>query len=124
VFCTSDAAVVIKSYCPELIVHPLLDRKRAVKEVKDWLSRLHCLVFGPGMERNPAIIENVKFGREPDPSIDTSDHVTRLCRELGGVTLCRKGQEDILADGKDVVHCTTEGSNRRGGQGDLLSGSN
>jgi len=64
------------------------------------------------------------FGREPDPSIDTSDHVTRLCRELGGVTLCRKGQEDILADGKDVVHCTTEGSNRRGGQGDLLSGSN
>jgi len=36
------------------------DRKRAVKEVKDWLSRLHCLVFGPGMERNPTIIENVK----------------------------------------------------------------
>ena len=24
VFCTSDAAVVIKSYSPELIVHPLL----------------------------------------------------------------------------------------------------
>ena len=27
--------------------------------------------------------------------------MTQLCRELGGVTICRKGQEDILADGKD-----------------------
>lgn len=176
VFCTSDASVVIKSYSPELIVHPVLDRKTAVKEVKDWLPRLHCIVVGPGMGRNPTIIENVKgvlelakeqqkllvidadglymvtsypdiiknytkailtpnameftrlystlFGREPDPSIDCSSHVTQLCRELGGVTICRKGQEDIIADGKDVVNCRTEGSNRRcGGQGDLLSGS-
>lgn len=36
------------------------DRKTAVKEVKDWLSRLHCLVVGPGMGRTPTIIENVK----------------------------------------------------------------
>ena len=27
--------------------------------------------------------------------------MTQLCRELGGVTICRKGQEDIIADGKD-----------------------
>ncbi|XP_067041769.1 ATP-dependent (S)-NAD(P)H-hydrate dehydratase-like [Acropora muricata] len=176
VFCTSDAAVVIKSYSPELIVHPLLDRKTAVKEVKDWLPRLHCLVVGPGMGRNPTIMENVKgvlelakeqgkllvidadglfmvssypdiiknytrailtpnameftrlyaavFGRDPDHSIDFSSQVTQLCRELGGVTICRKGHEDIIADGNDVVHCTMTGSNRRcGGQGDLLSGS-
>jgi len=31
-----------------------------VKEVKDWLPRLHCLVVGPGMGRNPTIMENVK----------------------------------------------------------------
>ncbi|XP_074621755.1 ATP-dependent (S)-NAD(P)H-hydrate dehydratase-like [Acropora palmata] len=176
VFCTSDAAVVIKSYSPELIVHPLLDRKTAVKEVKDWLPRLHCLVVGPGMGRNPTIMENVKgvlelakeqgkllvidadglfmvssypdiiknytrailtpnameftrlyaavFGRDPDQSIDFSSQGTQLCRELGGVTICRKGHEDIIADGNDVVHCTMTGSNRRcGGQGDLLSGS-
>ena len=36
------------------------DKKTAVTEVKDWLSRLHCLVVGPGMGRNPTIIENVK----------------------------------------------------------------
>lgn len=36
------------------------DRKTAVKEVKDWLPRLHCIVVGPGMGRNPTIIENVK----------------------------------------------------------------
>ena len=47
------------------------------------------------------IIPIWQFGREPDPSIDCSSHVTQLCRELGGVTICRKGQEDIIADGKD-----------------------
>lgn len=48
-----------------------------------------------------AVCTNFQFGREPDPSIDSSSHVTQLCREFGGVTICRKGQEDILADGKD-----------------------
>ena len=38
----------------------LRERKTAVNEVKDWLPRLHCLVIGPGMGRNPNIIENVK----------------------------------------------------------------
>lgn len=44
--------------CPKWV--NFRDRKTAVKEVKDWLSRLHCLVVGPGMGRNPTIIENVK----------------------------------------------------------------
>ncbi|KPP71150.1 hypothetical protein Z043_109967 [Scleropages formosus] len=44
VFCTKDAATVIKSYSPELIVHPVLDSADAVQEVDKWLPRLHSLV--------------------------------------------------------------------------------
>ncbi|XP_024900738.1 ATP-dependent (S)-NAD(P)H-hydrate dehydratase isoform X3 [Pteropus alecto] len=60
VFCTREAAPVIKSYSPELIVHPVLDSPDAVHEVEKWLSRLHALVVGPGLGREEALLENVK----------------------------------------------------------------
>ncbi|XP_078683205.1 ATP-dependent (S)-NAD(P)H-hydrate dehydratase-like [Branchiostoma floridae x Branchiostoma belcheri] len=60
VFCTSDAATVIKSYSPELIVHPLLDKQTGVAEMSTWMERLHTLVVGPGMGREQHIMDNVK----------------------------------------------------------------
>nr|KAF6369788.1 NAD(P)HX dehydratase [Myotis myotis] len=62
VFCTREAAPVIKSYSPELIVHPVLDSPDAVHEVEKWLPRLHALVVGPGLGREEALLENVKDG--------------------------------------------------------------
>ncbi|XP_025051864.1 ATP-dependent (S)-NAD(P)H-hydrate dehydratase isoform X2 [Alligator sinensis] len=60
VFCTKDAATVIKSYSPELIVHPVLDSPNAVHEVEKWLPRLHSIVIGPGLGRNDVLLENAK----------------------------------------------------------------
>ncbi|XP_040480538.1 ATP-dependent (S)-NAD(P)H-hydrate dehydratase isoform X3 [Ursus maritimus] len=60
VFCTQEAAPVIKSYSPELIVHPVLDRPSAVPNVEEWLPRLHALVVGPGLGRDDTLLENVK----------------------------------------------------------------
>lgn len=60
VFCANEAAVVIKSYSPELIVHPILDSENAVNEVSEWLPRLHSLIIGPGLGRNASILNNVK----------------------------------------------------------------
>ncbi|XP_043928598.1 ATP-dependent (S)-NAD(P)H-hydrate dehydratase isoform X2 [Protopterus annectens] len=60
VFCTKDAAPVIKSYSPELIVHPVLDHPSAVEEVENWLPRLHSLVVGPGLGREDAILKHAK----------------------------------------------------------------
>ncbi|KAI8424333.1 hypothetical protein MSG28_002876 [Choristoneura fumiferana] len=51
IFCASSAASVIKSYSPELIVHPLLDTTNAVTEISPWLDRLHAIVIGPGLGR-------------------------------------------------------------------------
>ncbi|CAH1777192.1 unnamed protein product [Owenia fusiformis] len=60
VFCCKEAAVVIKSYSPDLIVLPLLDHKDALGQISEWLPRLHSIVIGPGLGRDPAILENVK----------------------------------------------------------------
>ncbi|XP_063360503.1 ATP-dependent (S)-NAD(P)H-hydrate dehydratase [Cydia amplana] len=51
IFCASSAASVIKSYSPELIVHPLLDHCNATAQISPWLERLHALVIGPGLGR-------------------------------------------------------------------------
>ncbi|KAM4700450.1 ATP-dependent (S)-NAD(P)H-hydrate dehydratase isoform 2-T3 [Discoglossus pictus] len=60
VFCTKDAATVIKSYSPELIVHPVLDHPNAVTEIEKWLPRLNTIVVGPGLGRDDATLENAK----------------------------------------------------------------
>ncbi|KAI1241631.1 hypothetical protein IHE44_0005114 [Lamprotornis superbus] len=60
VFCTKDAATVIKSYSPELIVHPVLDSPNAIHEVEKWLPRLHSVVIGPGLGRDEVLLENAK----------------------------------------------------------------
>ncbi|XP_066435917.1 ATP-dependent (S)-NAD(P)H-hydrate dehydratase isoform X2 [Eleutherodactylus coqui] len=60
VFCTKDAATVIKSYSPELIVHPVLDHPNALHEIEKWLPRLHALVIGPGLGRSDSILDTAK----------------------------------------------------------------
>ncbi|XP_019862654.1 PREDICTED: ATP-dependent (S)-NAD(P)H-hydrate dehydratase-like isoform X2 [Amphimedon queenslandica] len=62
VFCPPEAAPVIKSYSPELIVHPLLteDTPLSVESISPWLPRLHSIVIGPGLGRDNAILRTVK----------------------------------------------------------------
>lgn len=65
VFCSKDAATPIKAYGPELIVIGALRTAQEIKEekihynkdeivnpVKDWLSRVHAIVVGPGLGRD------------------------------------------------------------------------
>ncbi|KAK2966893.1 hypothetical protein RJ640_028903, partial [Escallonia rubra] len=70
VFCTKDAAPVIKSYSPELIVHPILEESYSIRdedmrgisakilaEVQKWMERFDCLVVGPGLGRDPFLLD-------------------------------------------------------------------
>lgn len=59
VFCTEEAAPVIKSYSPELIVYPMLNSNNAVDEFALLLPRLHAVIIGPGLGRNERILANV-----------------------------------------------------------------
>ncbi|KAI5650580.1 hypothetical protein M9H77_36585 [Catharanthus roseus] len=72
VICTKDAAPIIKSYSPELIVHPILEEsysvrdedkasvsEKVIKEVDKWMERFDCLVIGPGLGRDQFLLDCV-----------------------------------------------------------------
>ncbi|XP_048388411.1 ATP-dependent (S)-NAD(P)H-hydrate dehydratase isoform X2 [Stegostoma tigrinum] len=60
VFCTKDAAPVIKSYSPNVIVHPVLDASSGVEDVEKWFPALHSMVIGPGLGRDEKVLQNTK----------------------------------------------------------------
>ncbi|KAF8561210.1 hypothetical protein P879_09956 [Paragonimus westermani] len=47
IICADAAANVIKTYSPDLIVHPDLDTN--LDEAKRWIDRMHAGVVGPGL---------------------------------------------------------------------------
>ncbi|ORZ40916.1 H-hydrate dehydratase [Catenaria anguillulae PL171] len=62
VICDVNAGPVIKGYSPELIVHPYLRTSdsletRPIERVAPLLERFHCVVIGPGMGRDPIMLE-------------------------------------------------------------------
>jgi ATP-dependent NAD(P)H-hydrate dehydratase len=74
IFCAEEAAIPIKSYSPELIVHPYLPTERslgldkrdekwqhevgaAVDKIAEVLPRLDTLVIGPGLGRDAVMQE-------------------------------------------------------------------
>ncbi|KAK1466561.1 carbohydrate kinase [Colletotrichum cuscutae] len=72
VICTPGAASVIKTYSPNLMVHPLMrqtpsdaaeaaatDSEKISGPIIDMLARLHVLVVGPGLGRDPLMQETV-----------------------------------------------------------------
>ncbi|XP_047153168.1 ATP-dependent (S)-NAD(P)H-hydrate dehydratase isoform X1 [Vigna umbellata] len=188
VFCTKDAAPVIKSYSPELIVHPVLEEsynvgeenKRSITskvlaEVDKWMERFNCLVVGPGLGRDPFLLDCVselmRHARQSNipividgdglflvtnnldlvrgyplavltpnvneykrlvqkvlssevNDVDAPQQLLSLAKKIGGVTILRKGNSDLVSDGDTVKSVSIYGSPRRcGGQGDILSGS-
>ncbi|KAJ7255489.1 Ribokinase-like protein [Mycena haematopus] len=57
VICSPTAAGAIKAYSPDLIVHPILSQDKSTEQVsqelQSLLPRLHVLVIGPGLGREP-----------------------------------------------------------------------
>ncbi|KAI9491558.1 H-hydrate dehydratase [Zychaea mexicana] len=68
VFCEPGAGTVIKTYSPELIVHPYMrtsDKSYTsvsdiVSRVTSTFSRLHVLVVGPGLSRDTAMQDSAR----------------------------------------------------------------
>ncbi|OAQ72743.1 YjeF domain-containing protein [Pochonia chlamydosporia 170] len=71
VICTPEAAAVIKTYSPNLMVHPLMrqtpaddetskpDADKVSASIIEMLPRLHVLVVGPGLGRDPLMHDTV-----------------------------------------------------------------
>ncbi|KKZ67863.1 YjeF [[Emmonsia] crescens] len=87
VICEPSAATVIKSYSPNLMVHPILqssstlssvskdsvppsDARALAEPIVAFLSRLHVIVIGPGLGRDPTTqkiaIEVIKEARSKE----------------------------------------------------------
>lgn len=58
-YCAPDAALALKSYSPDLIVQPVLDpnenQEDVRKELRGLFGRLHSLIVGPGLGRDPKL---------------------------------------------------------------------
>ncbi|OAQ95672.1 hypothetical protein LLEC1_03197 [Akanthomyces lecanii] len=71
VICTPAAGAVIKTYSPNLMVHPLMRESssesgeptsadKIASPIIDMLARLHVLVIGPGLGRDPLMQDTVE----------------------------------------------------------------
>ncbi|XP_058109164.1 ATP-dependent (S)-NAD(P)H-hydrate dehydratase isoform X2 [Magnolia sinica] len=158
VFCTKDAGAVIKSYSPELIVHPLLEESYSVRddekasvsskvlyEVGKWMERFDCIVVGPGLGRDPFLLDglflvtnnldlvkgyplavltpNVNEYKRLIQKVldcevndqDAPQQLLSLAGRIGGATILRKGKSDLISDGETVTMVSMYGSPRRCG---------
>lgn len=185
VVCEKQAAAVIKSYSPNLMVHPYLyesDNVPVGEDANNWvdtkvlpkvhglLDRIHVVVLGPGLGRDELMLSTVEkiiaYLREKNTAVvldadalflicqkpeiiqgydravltpnivefkrlakalgvehDDLEEETRLVAKKLGVTVMRKGSEDVIVNGDILIKSSLQGSNRRaGGQGDTLTG--
>ncbi|CCE63331.1 hypothetical protein TPHA_0E02390 [Tetrapisispora phaffii CBS 4417] len=65
IICEENAATVIKSYNPNLMVHPYLVTSRDnatsnFEKIKTLLARMYTIVIGPGLGREAKMINDVK----------------------------------------------------------------
>lgn len=60
IMCTPCAAIPIKCYSPDLMVLPILCPEK-FNEFHEWIHKMHCIVFGPGLGRDP---KNLKIVAE------------------------------------------------------------
>jgi ATP-dependent NAD(P)H-hydrate dehydratase len=60
VLCTPEAATAIKSYSPELIVHPSLSDWEAQPAIINLLTRVHGVLIGPGLGRADKVIKHTR----------------------------------------------------------------
>lgn len=91
VFCTQDSSSVIKSYSPELIVHPVLDEPEFTAEISDLFSNLHSLVIGPGLGRNENTFRSTRhiidFAKEKNmPFVLDADALFYLNSNLSAIS--------------------------------------
>lgn len=115
IFCTQEAATPLKSYSPELIVHPLLrsdasfagvsvtQRADLLNEAADKIaqvfSRLDVLVLGPGLGRDAAVQELTK-------QLVQLARVAQLPLVLDGDALFIVSQEPALIQGYTLAVLT------------------
>lgn len=108
IFCSKEAATPIKSYSPELMVTAVYDTERIsrdtdaatdemVEKVVNMFPRMHVLVVGPGLGRNPEVLEAAKriiqrARAENIPTVIDADGLFLIAQEPG-----------LIRDAKNII---------------------
>ncbi|ORY53063.1 Ribokinase-like protein [Rhizoclosmatium globosum] len=111
IICHPSASLAIKSYSPELIVHPLLDASLPFEVMQGRLLEVLKRVHVDGLfliQQDPSVISGYS------KAILTPNHLeySRLCEKMAGYTICLmssnrklgvtvivKGSDDIISNG-------------------------
>uniref|UniRef100_A0A0N5C878 ATP-dependent (S)-NAD(P)H-hydrate dehydratase n=1 Tax=Strongyloides papillosus TaxID=174720 RepID=A0A0N5C878_STREA len=95
VICTKEAAPIIKSYSPELIVYPALNETNFSK----ICNRINSLVIGPGLGRE---IVNESFIAYVISATKEKDNITSVVIDADGLHFCTK-YPDIIKNHSKVI---------------------
>ncbi|KAI3355821.1 hypothetical protein L3Q82_004384 [Scortum barcoo] len=108
VFCAKDAATVIKSYSPELIVHPVLqqDGLWLVTQQPSVIQGYQKGILTPNFMEFTRLYEALHH--EPMDSNDHQRSVMQLSVAMGNLTLVLKGEQDLITDGSKVQRAVGE----------------
>ncbi|KAJ8688383.1 hypothetical protein QAD02_024178 [Eretmocerus hayati] len=90
VFCCQSASVPIKSYSPELMVHPVLDHSQALSKIEPWLERLNVILIGPGLGRDEEIFRTIS-------------ELIKVCRKLSKPVIIDADGLFLISQNPDLV---------------------
>ena len=86
ILCAPDAAVPIKCYSPDLMVHGCLGPEEPEGDLKEPLERLDALVIGPGLGRSKqafAAVKRILMRVHEKPLVLDGDALFLLAQEPG-----------------------------------------
>ncbi|CDY59025.1 BnaCnng34130D [Brassica napus] len=87
----------------------------------DLVKSYPLAVLTPNVNEYKRLVQKV-LNCEVDEE-KAEDQLRSLAKQIGGVTILRKGKTDLISNGEIVKSVSIYGSPRRcGGQGDILSG--
>ena len=106
IFCMKSAAVPIKSYAPEQIVHPYLPDpdehqfvQKAIDDVIKWYNSVDSFVIGPGLGRNSATLE---FTEKLIHALTTIEPLKPLVLDGDALFLISQ-KPDIVKNTKNII---------------------
>lgn len=99
IICDEDAATAIKSYSPDIIVHPyikiratanLQDEKKSnaiwaqtFDDIGELLKRIHVLVVGPGLSRDRQMLQCAKHAIEKAKELEIPIVIDAVSEQAG-----------------------------------------
>lgn len=92
VFTIKDAATVIKSYSPELMVLPYLDDSDVINKITPWVDRLHVALIG----KFKYLIKRKEIIVYSGPGMGRAQHTEEVFEKI--ISLCRSKKKPLLID--------------------------